>query len=179
MRIACLLAPDFEDSEYRKPFDAFTDAGHEVTVIGVEEGKELKGKKGQETVLTDVAIDAVTPDQFDALFLPGGYSPDQLRADQRMVDFTRAFFTTERPVFAVCHGPQLLLTADVHSGRTLTAWQTVQGDLAKAGANVVDQEVVVDGNLVTSRKPDDLEAFSRESLNLLSKVTAGAGAGAG
>ena len=116
----------------------------------------------------------MSPDEFDALFLPGGYSPDHLRADQRMVAFARAFFDRERPVFAVCHGPQLLLTAGVVKGRTMTAWKTVQVDLKAAGANVVDKEVVIDRNLVTSRQPEDLEAFTKASLDLLSQVGAGA-----
>ena len=112
------------------------------------------------------------PDDFDALFIPGGYSPDHLRADDRVVDFTRAFFERERPVFAICHGPQLLITADVVRGRTMTAWKTIQVDLAKAGARVVDEEVVVDRNLVTSRQPSDVDAFSRESLALLQRLGA-------
>lgn len=170
MRIACLLDSDFEDSEFRKPYDTFTAAGHEVVVIGLQAGKELRGKKGQEAVRAEKGISEASPDDYDALFIPGGYSPDHLRADQRMVDFTRAFFERERPVFAVCHGPQLLITADVVKGRTITAWQTVQKDLAIAGARVVDREVVVDRSLVTSRKPDDLDAFSRESLGVLERL---------
>src|SRR5487761_787009 len=170
MRIACLLDSDFEDSEFRKPYDAFQAAGHEVVVIGLQRDSKLTGKQGKEVVRAERGIDEVKPDDFDALFLPGGYSPDHLRADQRMVDFARAFFERERPVFAVCHGPQLLLTAGVVNGRTMTAWKTVQGDLRAAGANVVDKEVVVDRNLVTSRQPGDLEAFSKAALEMLGKV---------
>jgi len=174
MRIACLLDSGFEDSEFRKPFDAFTQAGHQVTVIGLEPGKELQGYRGKETTRSEKGIDEVKPDQFDALFIPGGYSPDHLRANPAMVEFTKAFFEDERPVFAVCHGPQLLITARAWKGRRLTAWTTIQDDLRQLGAEVVDEEVVVDGNLVTSRKPDDLEAFSRESLKLLERQPAGA-----
>ena len=173
MRIACLLDNDFEDSEFRKPYDAFKAAGHEVVIIGLTADAKLTGKQGKEAVRTERGIDDVKPDEFDALFLPGGYSPDHLRADERMVAFTKAFFDRERPVFAICHGPQLLLTAGVVEGRTLTAWKTVQTDLKAAGANVVDREVVVDRNLVTSRQPDDLEAFSKASLEMLSQVGAG------
>ena len=97
--------------------------------------------------------------------IPGGHSPDQLRANQRFVDFTRGF--EDKPIFAICHGPQLLMTAEMVQGRKMTAWQTVQKDLHFAGATVVDQEVVVDGNLVTSRKPEDLDAFVRESLAMI------------
>lgn len=175
MRVACLLDSDFEDSEFRKPFDAFVKAGHQVVVIGFKAGQELAGKKGEEKAGTDASIDDVTPSDFDALLLPGGYSPDHLRLDPKMVEFTRAFMERDLPVFAVCHGPQLLLTAGVVKGRRMTAWPTVQEDLRLGGANVIDDEVVVDRNLVTSRKPDDLEAFCRESLVLMQQV-AGAGA---
>jgi protease I len=174
MRIACLLDNDFEDSEFRKPYDAFTAAGHDVVVIGFKADSKLTGKDGREVTRSDRGIAEVSPDEFDALFLPGGYSPDHLRADQRMVDFTKAFFDRERPVFAVCHGPQLLISAGVVQGRTMTAWKTVQVDLRAAGAKVVDQPVVVDRNLVTSRQPDDLDAFDKASLALLDQVGAGA-----
>lgn len=170
MKIACVLADGFEDSELRVPYDAYRAAGHEVTVIAEEGGKKLTGKKGKELVKADKGIDDVRPEQFDALFIPGGHSPDALRADERFVTFTRGF--AKKPIFAICHGPQLLISAELVSGRKMTAWQTVQLDLANAGASVTDREVVVDGNLVTSRKPEDLPAFNRESLKLLTGTRA-------
>lgn len=170
MRIACLLDTGYEDSEFRKPYDALTAAGHEVTVVGLERGTELVGKRDQDRVRSDLGIAEVSDDDYDALLIPGGYSPDHLRANDRVVAFTRAFFERERPVFAICHAPQLLMTAGVVRGRTMTAYKTVQSDLRYAGANVVDEEVVVDRDLVTSRKPDDVDAFSRESLALLERV---------
>jgi protease I len=173
MRIACLLDSDFEDSEFQQPYDAFVKEGHQVTIIGLEPGKELKGKKGKVTVKAEAGIDQVTPEQFDALFIPGGYSPDHLRANPKVVSFTRAFFDANKPVFAICHGPQLLMTARVVKGRKLTAWKTIQDDLEQVGADVVDQEVVVDRNLVTSRQPSDIPAFIRESMKLLEKVPVG------
>jgi protease I len=172
MRIACLLDSGFEDSEFRKPYDAFGQAGHEVTVIGLEAGKELAGYRGKEKTRAEKSIDEVSPEQFDALFIPGGHSPDHLRINPTVVQFAKAFFDAGKPVFAVCHGPQLLITAEVVKGRRMTAWPTIQGDLRKMGADVVDEEVVVDGNLVTSRKPDDLDAFVRESLRLVAKQPA-------
>jgi protease I len=174
MRIACVLDVDYEDSEFKQPYDAFKQAGHRVTVVGLEPGKELKGKKGTITTKAEAGIDQVGPDQFDALFIPGGYSPDHLRANQHMVQFAKAFMDSGKPVLAICHGPQLLITARVVKGRKLTAWQTIQDDLTQIGANVVDQEVVVDKNLITSRKPADIPAFIRESLKLLEKVPVGA-----
>jgi protease I len=173
MRIACVLDIDYEDSEFKQPFDAFRKAGHEVAVVGLKAGKELRGKKGEVMTKAEVGIDQVRPEQFDALFIPGGYSPDHLRADPRMVTFTKAFFNADKLVFAICHGPQLLITARVVNGRKMTAWKTIQDDLSQVGANVVDQEVVVDRNLVTSRQPSDIPAFIRESLKLLEKVPVG------
>jgi deglycase len=173
MRVACLLDSDFEDSEFRQPYDALREAGHEVTVIGMEAGRELVGKQGQERVRAEKAIGDVSPDDYDALFIPGGYSPDHIRGDRGMVEFTRAFFTRERPVLAICHGPQLLMTARVVDGRRMTAWQTVQDDLRQVGADVVDEEVVVDRMLVTSRKPGDIPAFNREAVRVLEAAPAG------
>jgi protease I len=173
MRIACLLDVDYEDSEFKQPYDAFKQAGHQVTIVGLQAGKELKGKKGTVTTKAETGIDQVRPEQFDALFIPGGYSPDHLRADPRAVTFTKAFFQTDRPVLAICHGPQILITARVVKGRTLTAWKTIQDDLDQVGAKVVDQEVVVDKNLVTSRQPSDIPAFIRESMKLIEKVPVG------
>jgi protease I len=173
MRIACVLDVDYEDSEFKQPYDAFRNAGHHVTIVGLQAGKELKGKKGTVTTKAEVGIDQVRPEQFDALFIPGGYSPDHLRADPSMVAFTRAFFDAEKPVLAICHGPQLLITARVVKGRKMTAWKTIQDDLSQVGANLVDQKVVIDRNLVTSRQPSDIPAFIRESLKLLEKVPVG------
>jgi deglycase len=165
MRIACVLARGFEDSELRQPYDAFRAAGHEVVLISHKRGQRITGKKGDEEVVSELGIADADPRAFDALFIPGGHSPDVLRGDHRFVAFTRAF--ADKPIFAVCHGPQLLITAGLVRGRTMTAWKTVQVDLANAGANVRDEEVIVDGDLVTSRKPDDLDAFVRESLRVL------------
>jgi protease I len=173
MRIACVLDVDYEDSEFKQPYDAFRKAGHEVTIAGLKAGKELRGKKGEVTTKAEAGIDQVGPEQFDALLIPGGYSPDHLRSDPRMVGFTRAFFEADKPVFAICHGPQLLITARVVKGRKMTAWKTIQDDLSQVGAHVVDQEVVADRNLVTSRQPSDIPAFIRESLKLLEKVPVG------
>ena len=173
MKIACLLDSDFEDSEFQQPYEAYKQAGHQVTIVGLKPGAQLKGKKGQVVATVDKSIDQVSPAEFDALLIPGGYSPDHLRANPAMVDFTRTFSQSGKPVFAICHGPQLLMTAGVVKGRNLTAWSTIQDDLKQFGANVVDREVVVDNNLVTSRKPDDIPAFIRESLKLLQPVPAG------
>jgi protease I len=165
MRIACVLAHGFEDSEFREPYDAFRDDGHEVVVIGKNKGAKLEGKAGKETTKADLGIDDAHPEDYHALFIPGGHSPDVLRADSRFVAFTKAF--AEKPIFAICHGPQLLMTAGLVQRRRMTAWKTVQLDLRYAGANVVDEPVVVDGNLVTSGQPGDIPAFIERALELL------------
>ena len=172
MKIACVLGPKFEDSEFKDPFEAFRQAGHQVTVVGLEAGQELEGDKGKIEARVEKSFKDVKPAEFDALFIPGGSSPDKLRAHPEAVTFVKAFMRDAKPVFAICHGPQLLLTANEHKDHKMTAWKTVQGDLEKAGADVVDQEVVVDRNLVTSRQPSDIPAFIRESERLLSQVPA-------
>ena len=165
MRIACVLAEGFEDSEFKKPYDAFRDAGHEVVVVGKKKGEKLEGKNGKEKTKADLGIDEAKPESFHALFIPGGHSPDLLRAEPKFVAFVKAF--ADRPILAICHGPQLLLTAGMVEGRQMTAWKTIQVDLRCAGAKVTDEAVVVDGNLVTSRQPDDIPAFIERSLATL------------
>jgi len=173
-RIACLLGPGFEDSEFRIPYDALKNAGYQVDIISPKAGMELKGYKGKETIKSEKGIDEVRPEDYQALLIPGGHSPDQLRKDKKIVEFVKKFDALKRPLAAVCHGPQLLLTARLVRGRTLTAWETVQGDLEQAGANVKDQEVVIDQNWITSRKPEDLKAFSEALLSALRKAEKGA-----
>jgi protease I len=167
MKIACVLDRGFEDSEFEKPYNAFKEAGHELVIVGHEGGKEITGSKGRVTTRTEKGIDEVRPDQFDALFIPGGSSPDHLRINQKVNRFVAEMMEAGKPTLAICHGPQLLIAADQYKDRTMTAWYTVQDDLKKMGARVVDEEVHVDGNLVTSRKPDDIPAFIRESLELM------------
>jgi protease I len=167
-KIAVVVTDHFEDSEYTEPAKAYQEAGHQLTVIENEKGKTVKGKQGQETIKVDASIDEVNAEDFDALFIPGGFSPDILRADDKFVTFTKKFMDDNKPVFAICHGPQLLITAEVLKGRDVTGYKSIAVDLKNAGANFHDKEVVVCGNqLVTSRTPDDLLAFTRETLNLL------------
>jgi protease I len=163
-KVACLLGQGFEDSEFRIPYDRLREASFLVEIIGTRAGEDLKGYRGRETVRVERGIDEARPEDYGALLIPGGYSPDHLRADKRFVDFVRAFDATGQPVAAVCHGPQLLITAGLVKGRTMTAWTTIQEDLRQIGANVRDEAVVIDRNWITSRQPADLEAFSRALL---------------
>lgn len=167
-KVACLITDLFEDAEYLEPSRSFTEAGHEVVTIEKEEGNIVKGKKEKAEVKIDKSIDDVNPEDFDALFIPGGFSPDQLRGDERFVKFTKAFMDAKKPVFAICHGPQLLLTAKTLEGRGATGYKSIRVDMEYAGARYKDEEVVVCCNqLVTSREPKDLPAFNREALKLL------------
>ncbi len=172
MKVACILANGFEDSEFKQPYDALKQAGHDVTIVGLQAGQELRGDKGRETATVEKAFAEVSPDRFDALFIPGGFSPDRLRAHPVAVDFVKAFFDAHKPIMAICHGPQLFIPAGTYKAHRLTAWKTIQSDLRLLGANVVDEEVVVDRNLVTSRQPQDIPAFVREGLKLLEKAPA-------
>jgi len=169
-KVACLLADGFEDSEFRVPHDRLKNAGYEVVVIGRKAGEKLSGYKKLETATTDLAIEDAIPEAYAGLLIPGGQSPDHLRVDRRFVDFVKQFDASGRPLAAVCHGPQLLLSAELQRGRTLTAWPTVQGDLRQAGAHVKDEAVVVDRNWITSRKPDDLPAFSSRFIEELARA---------
>lgn len=166
-KIATLITNEFEDSEYTEPAKAYKEAGHEVITIERKANTEIKGSNG--TIVTiQKGIDDVDPTDFDALFIPGGSSPDNLRADDRFVQFAKAFMDADKPVFAICHGPQLLITAKTLQDRDATGFKSIQVDLENAGANFHDKEVVVcHDQLVTSRTPDDLPAFNRESLKLL------------
>ncbi|UOQ49397.1 type 1 glutamine amidotransferase [Gracilibacillus caseinilyticus] len=167
-KIATVITDMFEDVEYTDPAKEFKEAGHEVITIEKENGKKVTGKQGDATVTIDYGIDDVSPESFDALFIPGGFSPDILRADDRFVTFAKHFMEEMKPVFAICHGPQLLITAKSLEGRGVTGFKSIQVDLEYAGAKVQDKEVVVCQNqLVTSRQPDDLPAFIEESIKLL------------
>ncbi|WP_368222827.1 type 1 glutamine amidotransferase domain-containing protein [Bacillus velezensis] len=165
-KIAVLMTDQFEDIEYTSPAEAFKEAGHSVVTIDLEAGKEVTGKHG-EKVKIDQAISDADAKEFDALLIPGGFSPDLLRGDDRPGKFTKAFVENQKPVFAICHGPQLLIDTDLLKGKDITGFRSIRKDLINAGAHYKDEEVVVSHNIVTSRTPDDLEAFNRESLNLL------------
>jgi protease I len=171
-KVAFVLANDFEDSEFKVPYDRVREAGHQATVIGAKAGEEVKGKKGKESATIETTAGQVDAAGFDALVIPGGYSPDHLRLDKDVVALVRRFVESGKPVAAICHGPQLLIEADAVKGRTMTSWPSVRKDIENAGGRWVDREVVIDGNLITSRKPDDLGAFSRALLEHLPSQSA-------
>jgi len=166
-RIAIPIGEDFEDSEFQEPYDRLLKAGHSVVVIGLEPGATVRGKKGTATATIEQTAADLDPADFDALVIPGGYSPDHLRTDEDVVDFVRRFFESGKPVAAICHGPQLLIEADVVEGRELTSWPSIRTDLQNAGATWIDEEVVEDDNLITSRSPEDLDPFCEAILDRL------------
>jgi protease I len=167
-RVAFVADSEFEDSELRIPWDRLRGAGHEVVLVGLEKGKRIEGKKKQEVFTTDAAARDENADAYDALVVPGGYSPDHLRTDIDMVRLVRSMYVQGKPVAAVCHGPWMLVEADALDGHTVTSWPSLKTDLINAGARWVDREVVEDENLITSRNPGDLEAFSQAILRRLS-----------
>jgi protease I len=168
--IAAILTDMFEDVEYTKPVSSFRENGHTVINVGLKAGVTVKGKSDRTPVHIDRAVSEVKVEEFDALFIPGGYSPDKLRTDERAVELAREFMASDKLVLSICHGPQLLITADVLHGRKLTGYKSIMQDIKNAGAELLDQEVVVDGNLVSSRNPGDIPAFIETSLKKLEEV---------
>ena len=168
-KIAILATHGFEQSELLKPRQALDEAGAQTVIVSPMEGK-INGwamKQWGDEVKVDLALDSANPDDFDALHLPGGVmNPDQLRMNPKAVEFVKSFVQSGKPVAAICHAPWMLIEADAVRGRTLTSWPSLRTDLRNAGANWVDQEVVRDQNLVTSRKPDDIPAYNREIIAL-------------
>jgi protease I len=166
-RIAILATEGFEQSELEKPREALDEAGATTEIISPQKGSIRAWDEDEfgDTFDVDRALNDADPEDYDGLLLPGGVmNPDKLRIEPKAVEFVRAFFTAGKPVAAICHGPQVLIEADVVRGRKLTSYPSVKKDLINAGADWVDQEVIVDNGLVTSRKPDDIPAFNRKMI---------------
>ena len=162
-RVAILAADGFEESELLSPKDALEKEGATTTVVSLKSG-EIQANRHREhgkSIKVDAIVGDVKADDFDSLLIPGGlFSPDAVRVDDRALAFVRDFFKQKKPVAAICHGPQVLIDANVVSGHKMTSVKNIRTDLKNAGANVVDEQVVVDEGLVTSRTPDDLDAFN-------------------
>ena len=166
-RIAILAEEDFEDSELIEPLRAMKNAGAKVLIVGSGSQESYRGKRGSATVRVDATADNVKAEDFDAIIVPGGYAPDKMRLHQSMVDLVRKTYDLGRVVAAICHGPQLLISAEIVKGRRVTSWPSVAVDLRNAGADWVDAPVVQDGNLITSRKPADLPRFNKAIIEAL------------
>lgn len=174
VRIAVLATDGFEESELLRPVRAYRSEGASVSVIAPKSGhiKSWKHKDWGMDVQVDVELSRARPADYDALMLPGGVlNPDRLRMDPKAVAFVKAFVDEGKPIAAICHGPQTLIETGATRGRTLTSWPSLKTDLINAGANWVDMEVVVDGNLITSRGPDDIPTFNERSIAEFSMVT--------
>ena len=176
-RVLILATDGFEDSELFEPRQALLDAGAKVTLAS-NKTDPIQGVKHDSdptrTITPDLTLDQVDTEDFDALLLPGGVgNPDKLRMEDRAVSIVGEFMDDEKIVAAICHAPWLLVEADVVDGRRVTSWPSVRTDLENAGADVADEEVVIDGNLITSRKPDDIPAFNRALIQALEDDLAG------
>jgi protease I len=165
-RVALLVEEEFEDRELTEPLAALRAAGAEVVVIGPFADREFRGKHGH-VVTSEMAAGKAHMTDFDALVIPGGHAPDKMRMRHAMVDLAREAMAADKPVAAICHGPQLLISANALRGRTLTCWPSIAIDVKNAGGLYVDRPVVEDGNLITSRKPDDLPQFTHAILKAL------------
>lgn len=166
-KVAILVADGFEQVEMTKPREALDDAGANTKIVSLKSGK-IQGmhhmEKGDKFDV-DLTLDDARPEEFDALMIPGGlFNPDALRSNEDALAFARHFFDTRKPVAAICHGPQVLISANLVRGRTMTSWPAIKVDMRNAGAQWVDEEVVVDNGLVSSRKPGDIPAFNEKMI---------------
>jgi len=166
-KVAILVTDGFEQVEMTKPREALDEAGAETKIVSLKPGK-IQGMhhadKGDKFDV-DLTLDEARPEEFDALLIPGGLmNPDALRSNDEALEFTRHFFREGKPVAAICHGPWVLIDAGVVRGRTLTSWPAIKNDVKNAGGKWVNEEVVVDNGLVTSRKPDDIPAFNKKMI---------------
>jgi protease I len=173
LRIAILVTDGFEQVEMTEPRKALSEAGAETQLVSPKSGqvKAWKFTEWGDTFLVDEPLDSARPEDFDAILLPGGViNPDKLRTLPEAVAFAKAFFDAGKPVASICHGPWTIIETGAARGRRLTSWPSLKTDLENAGAQWVDQEVVVDQGLVTSRKPDDLPAFNAEVTKLFASA---------
>jgi deglycase len=166
-RVAILVDEGFEQVELIKPRKALDKVGAKTEIVSPQEG-QVRGwnlKRWGKFATVDVPLDAADPSSYDALLLPGGVmNPDKLRMNPKAVEFVKHFFSAGKPVASICHGPWMIVEAGAASGRTLTSWPSLQTDIRNAGGVWVDQEVVIDQGLVTSRKPDDIKAFNKTMI---------------
>jgi len=166
-RVAILVEADFEDDELTAPLEAMRGAGAEVTVVGTGKAAKYSGKRDKAEIVADTTAEEISSQDYDAVIVPGGYAPDKMRLNQPMVELVRDAYDAGKLIAAVCHGPQLLISAGIVKNKRMTSWPSVAVDLKNAGAKWVDEEMVRDGNLITSRSPADLPAFNRAIIEAL------------
>ena len=165
--IGILIDEMFEDIEYQKPSEAFKEAGHSLIHIGLKKDVTVKGKRKSTPVTIEDTVTNFDIAKLDALLIPGGCSPDHLRGYVSAVKFVQDYYKTGKPIFAICHAPQLLITAKLPDGKRVTGWRSIIQDIKNAGGIYIDSEVVEDDNLISSRGPRDIPAFITASLNRL------------
>lgn len=173
VRVAILVCNGFEQSELTEPRKALDEAGATTRIISLQPGTvtAMKNDEKADTFNVDFALDQITPDEFDAVVLPGGvFNSDFIRADERAQEFVRAIDTVGKPIAVICHAPWLLVSAGLVKDRTLTSYYTIEDDVRNAGGHWVDQEVVRDDNWVSSREPADLVAFNREMIVMFDEL---------
>lgn len=166
-KIAVLIEDEFEDRELTEPVALLRQDEATVVLVGGSTETVYRGKRGTAEVRADTTADKVRASELDAIVIPGGHAPEKMRMRPAMVDLVRDVHAAGKPVAAICHGPQLLISANVLRGRTLTCWPSIAVDVINAGGLYVDRPVVVDGNLITSRKPDDIPHFTEALLRTL------------
>jgi len=166
-KVAILVANDYEDPEFWYPYYRMKEAGAEVVVVGASDGPEVALSKHGYPVKVDLKADEADPEEFDAVIIPGGWAPDRLRRCHATLGFVRALFAQDKVVAAICHGPQVLISAQVVGGAKITSATAIKDDLGNAGSHWIDSEVVVDENLISSRSPADLPAFAREIIKVM------------
>jgi protease I len=169
-RVAILIEEEFEDIAVNGAADAIRGAGLEVVLVGPVAGATYTGRRGGQVTAT-LAAGKARAREFDAIVIPGGHAPDRMRMRHAMVDLVRDMVGAGKPVAAICHGPQLLISVNALRGRTVTCWPSIAIDVKNAGGLYVDKPVVEDGNLITSRKPDDVPVFSEAIIRALTRVT--------
>jgi protease I len=162
-KVAFLLANYFEDSEMKNPYEEIKKAGHEVFIIGLEKGIECTGKHGA-SYITDMAVSEANPEDFDAVVIPGGNAPEELRVNEDVITFVKQLHGNSAVIAGICHGPQVMISADILKGQEATCYIGIRDDVKNAGATYSDNEVVVSQNIITSRTPKDEPAFIREIL---------------
>lgn len=171
-KLVMLIEQDFEDVEVTEPLKSFKDAGIKVTIAGPFSQMVYVGKQKKAKIKADTMADKIIVDEHDGIFIPGGYAPDKMRQFPAMINLVKSFAEAGKLVAAICHGPQLLISAGVVKGKRMTSWPSVAVDLQNAGANWVDEPVVKDGNFITSRKPEDIPRFAKAVIEYLETVGA-------
>jgi protease I len=171
-KLVMLIEQDFEDVEVSEPLKAFRNAGIQVTVVGKEAGLNYTGKQKKFNIRADTTPDRINVREYDGIFIPGGYAPDKMRLHPPMIDLVKKFNAAGKLITAICHGPQLLISAGLARDKRMTSWPSVAIDLKNAGATYVDEPVVIDATMITSRMPEDIPQFTEAVIQALEQIPA-------